>query len=833
MNIKQKLVYTISFIAILVTLLIILIPFVFGSKNNTPTINWQPSKINVETFKGAGRIVDVQFTSSETIDGVELFIVPEIRPYIKILDRSFSSHINADEINSLRLLFSIPNNIPLIFIEGTIHLRQNNKTISKPLPITINILDPTSAVSNLENYLLNQFGTTEPPVGSIISPPQEIIDALSIGSNLPLIFKSGSLNFVGYLPPEDGLLKSSVSNLINLLSEKTLNIPPLINALNNTVYTKDDPQKTVIPYGADAATFYIGPSPRLLSPLRGIDTNGDNKFDTFVLILDSSIHTILRARDIENIKGQLFFEKDLILNQSARTALHELVHATNFNSRCNGLNWLISDSEELYTTYLENLFTDIISSGFAGIDFNYNQASDIISPNLTCLEILNIIPPQAVVLNEPTNITQTSLDLSWSQNYDSDFRFYRIYRSINPNVNFGAILVAEINNQTRISFNDTNLQAGTTYYYKVFVFDKSGLSSESNEVITKTLSLKPSLPTWTLPINISNTSLYSYRPKIHLDSQNNAYAIWIDTNWSGNYKLLMTKYDGNIWSNPAVVISSSAPFYNFDFSIDSQDAIHLTYVIPFKVFYTRYKNNNWSSPEIIASASDSSIDTDSQNFPHIIYGGYPIYDIFYTRYTGVQWTPPLNISNASGEETIYGSRAIKIDRSDNIHVIWSNFSQLFYTKFNGVNWLTPLSISSYLTNIYWISISANYNTIAVAYTQGNNDCVNQEVYSNLSIDNGNTWNEPVKISGSPQIGSWWPFIYVNSSRNVHVMWSECVGGDGVPYKWFNGIQWSDIQDISNSTLTAMQPNLIIAPDNKIYAIWSSNGEIYFSSSYIR
>ena len=494
MNIKQKLVYITSFAAVLIFLFSVLIPSVFALKNDTSAINWQPSKINVEIFKGAGRIIDVQFTSSETIDGVELFIVPEIRPYIKILNQSFSSHINADEINSLRLLFSIPNNIPLTFVEGTVHLRQNNKTISKPLPITINIFDPLPAVKELENYLLTQFGTSEPPIGSIINPPQEIIDALSIGSNLPLIFKSGLLNFVGYLPPENGTLKNSVSNLINLLSEKTLNTLPLINTLNNTVYTEDVSSKTVIPYGANAVTFYIGPSPQLLSPLKWMDTNGDNKIDTFVLILDSSIHTVLRASDIENIKNNLFFKNNSILSQSAKTIFHELIHAMNFNSQCNGLSWLISDNEEFYSIYLESLFTDIISSDFVGIDFNYNQASDIISPNLTCLEILNIIPPQAVILNEPNNITQTSLDLSWSQNYDIDFRFYRIYRSRNPNVNFGATLVTEIDDQTQTLFTDTNLQAGTTYYYKIFVFDKGGLSEGSNEIKTITAQGKPIWP---------------------------------------------------------------------------------------------------------------------------------------------------------------------------------------------------------------------------------------------------------------------------------------------------------------------------------------------------
>ncbi len=490
---KQKLVYSILSV-IAVALLIVLTPLISESKNNTPVIKWEPLKIETNIFRGGAREISIQFTSSETIGGIEFFIVPEIKPYVKVLDQSFSSHIDVNEVNFVKFLFSIPNDTPLMPIEGTIHLRQNNKTISKPLPVVISVLDPAPVVNKLENYLLSQFGTTTPPIGSEISPPQEIINELSVGSNLPLIFQSGSLNFVGYLPPENGVLKSGVNNLFNLLNEKNLDTAPLVNALNNVVYTEDNYLKTVIPHGANAVTFYIGPVPKLLSPLRGIDTDGDNKIDTFVLILDSLIHAVLKTPDIENIENNLFFETDLILNQSARVVLHELIHATNFNSRCNGLNWLISAEEESYSNYLESLFADIISSNFTGIDFNYRQVSNIVSPNLTCLEILNIIPPQSVVLNNPTNITRNSLELSWSQNYDSDFQFYRIYRSINPNVNFGATLVAEIDDRTQTSFTDTNLQTGTTYYYKIFVFDKSGLSEGSNEIKTIAVQGKPIWP---------------------------------------------------------------------------------------------------------------------------------------------------------------------------------------------------------------------------------------------------------------------------------------------------------------------------------------------------
>ena len=97
--------------------------------------------------------------------------------------------------------------------------------------------------------------------------------------------------------------------------------------------------------------------------------------------------------------------------------------------------------------------------------------------------------PLNVTLDEPTNITEHTMDLSWSQNQDEDFVQYEIYRSTASGVTQSSTLVTTITNPETTYYQDTDIPLpDTTYYYKVFVLDSEGLYNQgSNEVSSTTL----------------------------------------------------------------------------------------------------------------------------------------------------------------------------------------------------------------------------------------------------------------------------------------------------------------------------------------------------------
>ncbi len=94
--------------------------------------------------------------------------------------------------------------------------------------------------------------------------------------------------------------------------------------------------------------------------------------------------------------------------------------------------------------------------------------------------------PVKLIAVAPTIGSSRALNLFWSQNTDPDFANYRIYRALTPGVDTRSTLVTIIQNQTTVTFTDTTLAPNTRYFYRVFVFDVTGLFFGSNELSGKT-----------------------------------------------------------------------------------------------------------------------------------------------------------------------------------------------------------------------------------------------------------------------------------------------------------------------------------------------------------
>lgn len=77
-----------------------------------------------------------------------------------------------------------------------------------------------------------------------------------------------------------------------------------------------------------------------------------------------------------------------------------------------------------------------------------------------------------------------NVSLSWSKNQDTDFESYRIFRSTQPGVSATSTLAKTITDQNQTTFLDKDLDPKNIYFYRIFVFDRAGLSSGSNETST-------------------------------------------------------------------------------------------------------------------------------------------------------------------------------------------------------------------------------------------------------------------------------------------------------------------------------------------------------------
>jgi hypothetical protein len=93
--------------------------------------------------------------------------------------------------------------------------------------------------------------------------------------------------------------------------------------------------------------------------------------------------------------------------------------------------------------------------------------------------------PVSLVSPSPSDVTQSSIILTWTKSKDPDFAKYEIYRSTSPGV-IGT-LIATITNQAVTSYMVTGLSAGTTYYFTIRVVDTEGLTADSHQISVTTL----------------------------------------------------------------------------------------------------------------------------------------------------------------------------------------------------------------------------------------------------------------------------------------------------------------------------------------------------------
>lgn len=100
------------------------------------------------------------------------------------------------------------------------------------------------------------------------------------------------------------------------------------------------------------------------------------------------------------------------------------------------------------------------------------------------------LPPPGVQLSPATSVAPTALTLTWTLCDAHDFASYRVYRSETPNVTTAATLVREVDERNALSFRDTSVQPGKTYYYRIYVLDNGTspgpLASGSNTISVTT-----------------------------------------------------------------------------------------------------------------------------------------------------------------------------------------------------------------------------------------------------------------------------------------------------------------------------------------------------------
>jgi len=246
--------------------------------------------------------------------------------------------------------------------------------------------------------------------------------------------------------------------------------------------------------------------------------------------------------------------------------------------------------------------------------------------------------------------------------------------------------------------------------------------------------------------------------------------------------------------------------------------------------------NGWAwVTEVVDADEDvgyySSIATDANNRPHIVYCNTALYEVKYARKDDSGW----QISILDDEGEISGAPSIAIDHNNNPHVCYYNLSlaNLMYAYWDGSNWqITPVDYAEDVG--YQLSLKLDSNDHPhIAYY----DSTNQDL--KYATWNGSSWQ--FSYVDSPGNVGWYPSLAIDSSNRPHISYFEYIGSyyttGRIKYAYWNGSTWQ-IQAIADglsyygySSLALNENNMprILYVDNTdypeklIYAEWDGSG----------
>jgi len=202
------------------------------------------------------------------------------------------------------------------------------------------------------------------------------------------------------------------------------------------------------------------------------------------------------------------------------------------------------------------------------------------------------------------------------------------------------------------------------------------------------------------------------------------------------------------------------------------------------------------------------------------------------------WQPVKRLTWTSGDSYL---PRVAVDSSGNLHLVWYDLTggtyDVYYKKsMDGgatwstskrLNWPTGKSVDPDIS----VGSSNKLHVVWVDYTTGNT-----EIYYKKSTDGGATWSTGKRLTSTAD-PTQHPAVAVDSSDNVHVVWSdETPGNYELYYKKSTdgGATWSTSKRLTWTSGDSHSPALAVDSSGDLHVAWyddtPGNTEIYYKKS---
>lgn len=300
--------------------------------------------------------------------------------------------------------------------------------------------------------------------------------------------------------------------------------------------------------------------------------------------------------------------------------------------------------------------------------------------------------------------------------------------------------------------------------------------------------------TFSTPINLSNTSGYSFAPRITTGTAGNVYVTWQDDT-PGNTVIMFSHSTnaGVSFSTPINLSNGSADSSSQQIAVDSTGNIYVVWendTLNLGIFFSHSTDGGatFSAPALLSTNPSGSmspqIATGLSGTLSVVWedDANAASDISFSHSSdsGATFSVPESLSLHTGNST---NAQLALDASGNIDIIWENDSRgnfdVFFSRSsdNGATFSAPTDISngSGTAQNGLIGLDPKGN-IYLVWQDGTAPGANPDIFFALSGDGGVTFSTPLNISNNSGISEA-PFLTIDAGANIDVAWQDNSSGN--------------------------------------------------------
>jgi len=374
---------------------------------------------------------------------------------------------------------------------------------------------------------------------------------------------------------------------------------------------------------------------------------------------------------------------------------------------------------------------------------------------------------------------------------------------------------------------------------------------------------------WSRPFNLSNTPQSSMHPAIVTDGYGFVHVFWSedvggvarqagDLGGVGN-SILHTRWDGTDWTSPMDVLfvpgEGIAEFVSV--RADSVNRLHAVWTGQQNIYYSTapsfeaHSARAWSVPVVVATDSartrwESDVAVDTAESIYVVYAtrGSEA-GVYYTvsRDGAESWDVARRLSDPRARlEEGFANVRVELAGSDHLHVVWETdehegYGQgVYYARSTdaGQNWSAPMQLGDRDADdvfVGWPYLMVDREPeLHLIYIDG----TNRGRLHRISVDDGNTWHEPVQIIPEMEGVNGNVMPVLDGLGQMHLIINMRTRSDqtvGIYYARWLGNAWSPVTPLDNSSPAAPSAHYaaaVVRLGSEIYVAYNqiSPGEIW-------